>query len=207
MFKAFKWAAVALPVLSILVACGCGTQLRHPNQINAFDGATYDSLLLAHGALNAFAANVSASYPKYKPLFNEASVAYDTAYQSYTSFRAAPTTQAEMTVVINNLAISIVALENAMQADMQASPSNVAAIRARAKRMRHSAKQAGVSVSDILTELEIAAAVARTIPQASAYAALAEVVIESTSSALAAEIAASGQPIDLSLIQPVPEIQ
>jgi hypothetical protein len=206
MFKTFKWAAVVLPVLSILFASACGTQLSHPNQINAFDGATYDSLLLAHGALTSFEASVSAGYPKYKDMFNQATVSYDAAYQSYTSFRAAPTTQPVVTVVVNNLAIAIVALENSLQADMQASPSNVAAVRARARRMRASAKQAGVSVSDILTELEIAAAVARTIPQSSAYAGLAEVVIESTSSALAAEIAASGQPIDLSLIQPVPEI-
>jgi hypothetical protein len=90
---------------------------------------------------------------------------------------------------------------------MQASPANVAQVRAHAKHLRASAKQAGVTVSDILTELEIAAAVAHTIPQAGPYAALAEVVIESTSAALAAEIAAVGQPIDLSLIQPMPAIQ
>jgi hypothetical protein len=207
MFTSFKWAAAALPVLGILFAGGCGIQTSHPNQINAFDGATYDSLLLAHGALTSLQANVTVGYPKYAPLFNQASASYNAAYAGYAAFRVQPTTQAEVSVVIGNLTIAIVALENAFQSDMQASPAAVANIRAHAKRLRTSAKQAGVTISDILTELEIAAAVAHTIPGAGPYAALAEMVIESTSAALAAEIAAAGQPIDLSLIQPIPAIQ
>jgi hypothetical protein len=207
MHKSFKWAAVALPVLAILFACGCGIGASYPNQINAFDGATYSSLLLAHGALTSLRASVSSSYPKYAPIFNEAGASYNTAYTAYAGFRSQPTTQAEVTVLAGNLVISMIALENAFQADMQVSPTNVAAVRARANRMRASAKLAHISVSDILTELEIAAAIARAIPPASAYAALAQVVIESTSSALAAEIAAAGQPIDLSPIQPIPAIQ
>ena len=207
MFHSFKWAAVALPVLGILFASGCGTQTSHPNQINAFDGATYDSLLLAHGALTSLQANVTVSYPKYAPIFNQASGSYNAAYTAYSAFRIQPASQGEVSVMIGNLTIAIVALENVFQSDMQASPANVASVRAHAKRLRTSAKQAGVTVSDILTELEIAAAVAHTIPQTGPYAALAEMVIESTSAALAAEIAATGQPIDLSLIQPIPAIQ
>jgi hypothetical protein len=206
MFKTLKWAAAALPVLSILFAGGCGIQSSHPNQINAFDGATYDGLLLAHGALTSVQANVTASYPKYAPIFNQARAAYGMAYAAYATFRTAPTTQAEVAVTIGNLTVAIVALENGFENDMQASTTNVAHIRLRAKRLRASAKQAGLSVSDILTELEIAAAVARTIPQVRPYAAIAQLVIESTSSALAAEIAAAGQPIELTLIQPIPAI-
>ena len=89
---------------------------------------------------------------------------------------------------------------------MQLSPSTVAQVRAHAKRLRHSAAQAGLSVSDLLTELEIAAAVARTIPQASPYAQLAQVVIQTTASALAAELSQVGLPIDLSLIPPIPAL-
>jgi hypothetical protein len=207
MFKSFKWAAVALPVLSILFACGCGIQTSHPNQISAFDGATYDSLLLAHGALTSLQANVTVNYPKYAPIFNQGSAAYNASYAAYAAFRIQPTTQAEVTVVVGNLTVAIIALENALQADMQASPANLVYVRAHARHLRASAKQAGVTVSDILTELEIAAAVAHTIPQTGPYAALAEVVIESTSAALAAEIAAVGQPIDFSLIQPIAVIQ
>jgi hypothetical protein len=207
MFHSFKWAAVALPVLGILFASGCGTQTGHPNQINAFDGATYDNLLLAHGALYSLEANVTAGYPKYAPMFNQASASYNAAYAAYSNFRVQPASQAEVAVMIGNLTVAIVALENVFQVDMQASPAAVANVRAHAKRARASAKQAGVTISDILTELEIAAAVAHTIPQTGPYAGIAEMVIESTSAALAAEIAAAGQPIDLSLIQPIPAIQ
>jgi len=195
MFHSFRWAAVALPVLGILFASGCSIQTSHPNQINAFDGATYDGLLLAHGALTALEANVTVSYPKYTAIFNQASASYNAAFTSYSAFRIQPASQAEVVVMIGNLTVAIVALENVFQSDMQASPANVASVRAHAKRLRGSAKQAGVTVSDILTELEIAAAIARTIPQTGPYA------------ALAAEIAATGQPIDLSLIQPIPAIQ
>ena len=204
MFKNLKWAAAALSVLSILFASACSFQTRHPNQLNAFDGATYDSLLLAHGALASLQANVTVSHPKYVPICNQARAAYGMAYAAYATFRTTPTTQAEMAVAIDNLTVAIIALENAFQSDMQASTANVAHIRAHAKHLRASAKRARITVCDILTELEIAAAVARTIPKAGPYAVLAQVVIQSTSAALAADTAAAGQPIDLSLIQPIP---
>jgi hypothetical protein len=207
MFKQkLQWAAVALPVLSILFAGGCGVQPAHPNQISAFDGASYDTFLLAHGALTALEASVSTSYPKYTPIFNEAAAAYGVAYTSYASFRITPSTQAEVTVTVNNLTIAIVALENAFESDMGASATNIAAIRARASKLRSSAGQS-ISVSDLLTELEIAAAVANTIPRTGPYAQLAEMVVETTSSALVAETSAVGQPIDLTQIQPLPAIQ
>jgi hypothetical protein len=201
-----KWAAVALPVLSFVFASGCGSQPAHPNQINTFDGATYDSLLLAHGALTSLKTSIATSYPKYAPIFNEVAASYGGAYAAYASFRTTPTTQAEVAVTINNLTVAIVALENAFQIDMQASTTSIAAIRASAKRLHGSAVKAGVSVSDILTELEIAAAIAQTIPHSGPYAQLAALVIQTTSAALVAETSAAGQPIDLTLIQPIPAI-
>lgn len=203
MFKPLKWAAVALPLLGILFAIGCGTQTSHPNQINAFDGATFDSMLLAHGALTSLQVNLITTYPKYKPVFNQASAAYGVAYAAYASFRTAPTTQAEVGVAIDNLTIAIVGIENAFQTAMQPSAKNVAAIRARALHLRASATKAGITVSDLLTELEIAAAIARTIPPAGPYAQLAQLVIQTTSAALSAETAATGQPVDMTLIQPI----
>jgi hypothetical protein len=80
------------------------------------------------------------------------------------------------------------------------------------ERIRHKAvtlrTQAGrnVTISDILTELEIAASIAQAIPAGQPYAQLAAVVIEATSQALVAEDATAGQPIDLSTIQPVAPI-
>ena len=205
MFKPylFKWAAVALPVLGLVFASGCGSQPNHPNQISTFDGATYDSMLLAHGAMTSLEVSITASYPKYAPTFNQANAAYSAAFAAYSTFRTTPTTQVEVAVTINNLTVAIVAIENAFQIDMQASTTKVAAIRAHAKRLRGSAAQAGLSVSDILTELEIAAAIAQTIPQAGPYAKLAALVMQTTSAAIVAETSEAGQPIDLTLIQPM----
>ena len=73
----------------------------------------------------------------------------------------------------------------------------------KAESLRARAAGQNVTVSDILTELEIAAAVARAVPAASVYAGLASMVIEATSQALAAESASAGQAIDLTTIQPL----
>jgi len=202
--RLFKWAAVVLPVMSVMFASGCGSQPTHPNQINAFDGDTFDTLLLAHGALTSLESNVTTSYPKYVPIFNQAAAAYGLAYTTYASFRTSPATQAQVTVTMDNLTVAIVALEDAFETDMQASTASIAEIRARAKHVRSSA---GISISDLLTELEIAAAIANTIPQTGPYAKLAQIVIQTTIAALAAESAAVGQPIDLTLIQLIPAIQ
>ena len=43
---AFIPAMVALTISTT----GCNTQPNHPNQINAFDGASYDELTVAHAA-------------------------------------------------------------------------------------------------------------------------------------------------------------
>jgi hypothetical protein len=202
MTNKLKMATLALPIFSFLIVDGCGTQPSHPNQINTFDGATYDSLTLAHGALTSLRAQVSVGYPKYAPIFNDAAASYTVAFNAYSLFRTNPNNQAELTVTINNLTVSIIALENAFQADMHASPAEMLAVRKKAAKIRL-AIGTRLSVSDILTELEIAAAVARAIPAAQPYAALAQLVIGATSQALAAEVAASGQAIDLATIQPL----
>ena len=145
-------------------------------------------------------AQVSVSYPKYIPVFNQAANSYAAAYNAYALYRTNPSNQAALTIAIANLTVSVVALENSFQSDMQVSPKTVVSIRNRAHKLRERAAGANVTVSDILTELEIAAAIARAIPTAQKYASLASMVIAATSEALAAEAASAGQPIDLSTI-------
>jgi hypothetical protein len=190
----------------VVLATGCGSQPAHPNQLNSFDGTSYDSLTLAHGALFSLRAQVAVSYPKYAPVFNQAAASYSAAYSAYALYRTNPSDESALSVATANLVISIVALENTFQNDMQVSPGIVAGVSGKARTLLQKAARQHVTVSDILTELEIAAAVARTIPAASAYAGLASMVIEATSEALAAETAQAGQPIDLTLIQPVATI-
>ena len=197
-------AAVALATTAaILTTTGC-SQPAHPNQINSFDGATYDALTLAHGALTSLRASVTTTYPQYSTQFNQAAASYSTALNAYELYRTAVSapTEAQVTIAIRNLTLSIVVLENAFEADMHVSSATVENIRARAARIR-AAADGNVSVADILTVLEIAASIAETVPAAQPYAGLAAMVIEATNAALNAQTAAAGQPIDLSTIQPV----
>jgi hypothetical protein len=202
MTNKLKWSSLALPVFSLVfvLTTGCGTQPTHPNQLNTFDGATYDTLTLAHGALSSLRTQISAGYPKYVPQFNQAASAYAVAFQAYSLYRTEQSNQGDLSTAIANLTVSVAALESVLQSDMNASPAAVAHVRSRAKKMRATAR---VSISDILTELEIAAAVARTIAPAAPYALLAELVIGATSQAVAAQTASSGHPIDLTTISPI----
>ncbi len=205
MFKIKFRALTGAVIASILFTTACNTQPSHPNQVNTFDGASYDSLTVAHAALASLRKQVSATN-QYVSVFNTAAAAYSTAFSDYSLYRANQSNQAAVAVDIANLTVTVVALENAFQAAMHVSPETVLKVRAKADRMRAAAAPR-VSLSDILTELEIAASIAQTIPAAQPYAMLAAIVIDATRQAVAAQSSASGEPIDLSLIQPIAAIQ
>ena len=205
MTNKLKWSGRALPIFSLcfILTTGCGTPPNHPNQLNTFDGATYDSLTLAHAALGSLRSQISAGYPKYVPQFNQAASAYTVAFQAYSLYRSDKSNASQLSLALSNLTVSVASLEAAFQSDMHASPAAVARFKSRAKKIRATAN---ISISDILTELQIAAAVAQTIAPAAPYAMLAQLVIDATRQALAAETAASSQPIDLAVIAPIPAI-
>ncbi|HEY6989789.1 MAG TPA: hypothetical protein VH369_15450 [Bryobacteraceae bacterium] len=205
MTNRLKRSSLALPVFSLffMLTTGCGTQPNHPNQLNTFDGATYDSLTLAHAALGSLRTQISASYPKYVPQFNQAADAYTVAFQAYSLYRTDRSNASQLSLAVSNLTVSVAALEAAFQSDMHASPAVVARFQHRARSIRATAR---VSISDILAELQIAAAVAQTIAPAAPYAMLAQLVIDATRQALAAQSAAASQAIDLSTIAPLPAI-
>lgn len=191
----------------ILFTVGCGSSV-HPNQINPFDGDTYDTLTTARAALVATKSRVQAQYPKYVVLTNTAIASYNTAYASYVTFRQAPAaSDIQLASQIGLVTAAVIELESQLQADLK--PSAEAIQKANAKyaslKDQYPAHTiaAHISLASILTELEIAAAVAQSIPIASPYAQLAQLVIEATSQAVAAVQASSGKPIDLSLIGPV----
>jgi hypothetical protein len=202
----FKSLLSIFSVLCAVLATGCGTQPTHPNQLNTFDGASYDTLTLAHGALASLRTQVVVSFPKYVPVFNEAAVSYAVAFDAYALYRTNPSDESALVVAAGNLTLSIVALENSFQTGMQVPPGIVTDVRRKARALLEEAARQRLTVSDILTELEIAAALAESIPATSSYAGLASMVIEATSQALAAESAQAGQPIDLTTIQPIAAI-
>jgi hypothetical protein len=201
-----KLSLFGIATLAVALTTGCNTQPQHPNQLNAFDGATYNSLTLAHAALTSLRVQVPTVAPRYIPTFNQAAAAYELAFNAYAGFRSQPANSVAVTTEIADLTISIVSLESALTAGMKANPQTAAEIRQKAFKLR--ARTGGrVSVPDILTELEIAAAVAETIPAGQPYSQIAMIVIQATGQALAIEEATAGQPIDLNLIAPVLPIQ
>jgi hypothetical protein len=203
----FKIAVFSFFVLTLAIGTvACNTQPSHPNQINTFDGASYDSFTVAHAALASFRLQVATTDKQYISVFNEAAAAYATGFNAYSLYRTTQGNQAAVSVAISNLTFSIVSLENAIQAALHVSPQAVLNVRAKAAKLRASASPR-ISISDILTELEIAAAIARTLPGTQSYAGLAAIVISAAQQALAAQSSASGQAIDLSTIQPIALIQ
>jgi hypothetical protein len=202
MFKSKRAAfTVALIALTIMIT-GCKTQPDHANQINTFDGTTYDSLTVAHAALASFRPQLSTTDTQYVSIFNEAAASYSTAFNSYLLYRANQSNQTAVSVNIINLTVSIVSLENAIQTALRVSPETVLRVREKADRMRIAANPR-ITISDILTELEIAAAIVQTLRGTQPYSGLAAIVINATQQALAALDSASGQAIDLSTIQPL----
>ena len=206
MLKLHLVAFGLLAIAATLIATGCNQPSKHPNQINDFDGASYDSLTAAHGALTALRSQISTNYKQYGPQFNEAAATYSTAFTVYSQFRTDVNNQATASEAVNALTISIIALETSIQQQLHAPAAAAKNAHQKAAAMRTRAAQRNISISDVLTELEIAATVAQAVPAASPYASLASMVIDATSQALAAYHAAAGQAIDLTTIQPVPAI-
>ena len=113
-----KLAASLFPIVAAALAIsGCHTVPNHPNQINTFDGASYDSLTVVHGALTSLRVQISSNYPKYAPQFNEAAAAYSTAFNAYSVYRtvASSSNQAQVNAAIQSLTLSIIVLENAFE--------------------------------------------------------------------------------------------
>lgn len=199
-----KLGAAALLAVALLSSTACSPQATHPNQINAFDGASYDSLTAAHAALTSLRGTIATGYPQYVSTFNQAAASYQLAYNAYVTFRTAPANQAQAALAIDNLTVAIVNLEDAFQTSMNVTPATANTERQRVYKLRSA--YPNLSISDILTELQVAATIAATIPGTQPYAALAQIVIGATRSAIDATTAEAGQAIDLTTIAPVPAI-
>jgi len=206
MLSQMKFLVFGLAGLSMVFSTACKTQPDHPNQLNTFDGSSYDSLTLAHGALTSLRGQISSTFPKYTPVFNEAANSYEAAFDAFAAFRTQPQQQVTVTTAISELTLGLVNLENVLIEGAHADSQATAAVRRKASRIRARLDR-NITISDILTELEIAASVAETIPGVEPYSQIASMIIQATNQALAAEKATVGQPIDLTTIQPIPVIQ
>ena len=183
-------------IAGILCTAGCHNQPVHPDQINVFDGATYDSLTLAHGVLTSLRASIPQNYPRYQPAFNDSVKAYNDALAAYALYRDTRN-DGGVASSLQDLTLSVVLLETALQSELHIAPSHTAALRQAALHIRTRAARANVNVSDILAALQIASAIAQTVPAAAPYYPLARTIIDATTFALNTEEAEAGKPIDL----------
>jgi hypothetical protein len=206
MFPKLKLATAAVSLLlAAFMTTGCHLQSSHPNQINTFDGAAYDTMTLAHGALTSLRVSISTDFPDYVPEFNQAVEAYNTALVIYSAYRSSADTQPSLLVALGNLAVGITSLESALVTDLRVDEQHSADVRKAAQKIRARAN-VHITVADVLTELEIAASLAATVPTGETYATLAKAIVNATGAALIMEQAEADQPIQLEAIAAITPI-
>ena len=200
-----KWATAASLLLATFLTTGCRVQSSHPNQANTFDGATYDTMMLAHGALTSLRVGIATDFPHYVPEFNKAVDAYNAAVVVYAAYRNSADTESSVSGALGNLTVSITSLESALVNDLHVNPQHSAQVRKAAQRIRARAS-VHMTVADVLTELEIAASLAALVPSTAEYATLAKVIVNATEAALSAEQAMVNQPIQMDAITAITPI-
>ena len=206
MFPKLKLAtAAASLLLATFVITGCRLQSPHPNQVNTFDGAAYDTMTLAHGALTSLRVSIAADFPRYVPEFNKAVEAYDAAVVIYSAYRSSSDLETSLSAALGNLAVGITSLESALVGDLRVDEQHSADVRKAAQKIRARAN-VHITVADVLTELEIASSLAATIPSSEAYAMLAKAIINATGAALIDEQVELGKPIRLDTITAITPI-
>lgn len=198
--------AVASLLFATLMTTGCHVQSSHPNQINTFDGAAYDTMLLTHGALTALRTSISTDFPQYFREFNQAADTYNAAVVIYSAYRSSSEVEPSVSAALGNLAVSITVLEGALVSDLQVDAQHSAQVRKTAGRIRARAN-AHMTIADVLAELEIAASLAAVVPATEEYATLAKVIIGATGAALVAEQTEADKPIRLDAIAAITLIQ
>lgn len=99
-------------LLAVLILSGCAKQLTpsHPNQINAFDGAAYDTLITVQASIQT-AKTLEPQFPQFKIELNQAISAYDSAIAAYKLYHGSAAgapdqaaLQAQVTALVGSVA-------------------------------------------------------------------------------------------------------
>ena len=198
-------AAAASLLVATFMTAGCHVQSSHPNQINAFDGGAYDTMMLAHGALTSLRASMATDFPQYVPEFNQTVEAYNTAVVVYAAYRNSTQDETSVSAALGSLAVGVTSLESALVSDLHVDGQHAAQVRKAAQRIRARAS-ARMTVADILTELEMAASIAAVVPSTADYATLAKVIVDATGAALSAEQTFADKAIQIDTIAAITPI-
>ena len=199
------FSATALVACALLFT-GCSPQPNHPNQLNRFDGAAYDSLVLAHGSLASLRTSVAERYPSLTPKFNNVADAYRAAVTAYSLYRSNASMEFTASTALHNLTLSLILLEGEIEATLRHG-SGPAALTAAAASTSNSpanaSSQPAYPPSELMTVLEFAAAIAGAIPETQHEADAAQTILAATRQALTEWKASSSAPIDLDLLPPI----
>ena len=82
--------AVILTVIAVVFTIGCQKKITpHPNQLNAFDGQAYDSLVSAQAALDEAKGQYASGKlpPSSKAIINDAGAVYESARTGWVYWR------------------------------------------------------------------------------------------------------------------------
>ena len=104
--------ALALAVLLALAGCGANSAVTHPGQLNAFDGAAYDTLITVQGSIQQAKA-LEPQFPQYKAQLNQTIAAYNSAlagYKLYHTMAAGAPTTANLQTELKDLVNAVAAL-------------------------------------------------------------------------------------------------
>jgi hypothetical protein len=198
--------AVSIPAMALLL--GCPSE-QHPNQIDAFDGKTYDTLLIAHEALGALRPTVVSHTGDFAASYNASVSAYSDAFDVYSRYRQSPMSgQQPLVLLISSLASSVAALEDKLTRPLPVPAPQRQRITAQ-YRVAGTADVQQISAAtwgSILDALTLAAEISATVPQSSEYGKLAEQIIAATRFATTAAQQNRGEPIDLARITPLEPI-
>lgn len=96
-------------ILLLLISIGCASLTPHPNQINAFDGATYDILITVQASI-AQAKTLINQFPQFTSELNKAIASYNTAiadYKLYHEAAASAPTQTTLQTQITSLVTAV----------------------------------------------------------------------------------------------------
>lgn len=202
------------PILSVLTAALMLTSCQpstHPNQINEFDGKTYDTLLLTHTALAELREAVRIEHRQFVPAFNSTTHAYNAAYDAYALYRLDPQSGAlKVSTLLRDLASNVKLLERALTTPLPVPPVKQEEIRQKARvrkgSMATSRPSYEMSLVDVLTELQVGATIAQNVPVVSPYATIALMIINATKSAVQTSQSHSKKLIDIALLTPIAPI-
>lgn len=199
MLNKFTSAFMAAGLAAVTVfTSGCSPQPNHPNQLNRFDGAAFDSLVLAHGSLVSLRTSVQDRYPNLAPAFNKTADAYRMAVAAYTAYRVTGATELTLSNSLHKLTFALVALEGQLEANLHRTE-----IQNTASRLEG---QASYIPSDLFSVLQLAASIASFVPATQGEAEAAGALLAAAHQALSEWRTVSKAPINLDWLSPVEPI-